>query len=320
MLASDVVEVLDRLDDAGIDAWLDGGWAVDALLAEQTRPHRDLDLIVREDDLPGSRDALAGDGFAEVPGGRDINFVLRDARGREVDLHAIRFAESGDGLYRMESGAEWVFPAAGFEGRGLVDGREVRCLTADVQMLCHAHGYVPSETDFHDMRLLNARLGTRLLSPYDLDVELREAVDEDLPILFEHQRDPEANRMAAFPAREWGTFVAHESRVRSDRAITNRTIVVDGQVAGSVVSWTSDGERDVGYWLGREFWGRGIGTRALAIFLGVDPTRPLHARVAKHNVASLRVLEKCGFRIVGEDRWSPDGGAESEEYIVRLDG
>ena len=320
MLASDVVEVLDRLDDAGIDAWVDGGWAVDALLAEQTRPHRDLDLIVREDDRPEIREALARDAFAEVPGGRDINFVLRDPRGREVDIHAIRFDESGDGIYRMATGADWVFPAAGFEGRGLVDGREVRCLTADVQMLCHAHGYVPSETDFHDMRLLNARLGTGLQSPYDLDVELREAIDEDLPILFEHQRDPEANEMAAFPAREWGTFVAHESRIRSDPAITNRTIVVDGQVAGSIVSWTADGERDVGYWLGREFWGRGIGTRALAIFLGIDPTRPLHARVAKHNIGSLRVLEKCGFKIVGEDRWSPDGGAESEEFIVRLDG
>ncbi len=103
MLASDVVEVLDRLDDAGIDAWVDGGWAVDALLAEQTRPHRDLDLIVREDDRPEIREALARDAFAEVPGGRDINFVLRDARGREVDIHAIRFAESGDGIYRMES-------------------------------------------------------------------------------------------------------------------------------------------------------------------------------------------------------------------------
>jgi lincosamide nucleotidyltransferase A/C/D/E len=167
MPADDVVKILDRLDDAGIDAWLDGGWAVDAVLAEQTRSHRDLDLIVAEDVVPRLRESLAGDGFVEVPGGRDVNFVLRDAGGREVDIHAVRFDGGGAGIYRMESGADWVFPAEGFDGRGLIDGQEVRCLTAEVQMLCHAHGYVPGDTDFHDMRLLNARLGTPLLPPYD---------------------------------------------------------------------------------------------------------------------------------------------------------
>ena len=168
MLGADVVEIFNRLGDAGIDAWLDGGWAVDALLGEQTRPHADLDLIVKIDDLPGLRRTFEGQGFVEVQGGTDSNFVLRDARGREVDIHAVRFDEAGDGIYRMASGADWIFPAAGFEGRGRIDGRDVRCLTADVQMLCHAHGYVPGETDFHDTRLLNARLGTRLLPPYDL--------------------------------------------------------------------------------------------------------------------------------------------------------
>ncbi len=167
MLARDVVEVLDRLDDAGIDAWLDGGWAVDALLGEQTRPHADLDLIVRIEDLAGVRQALERDGFVEESGGREVNFVLRDARGREVDIHAMRLDSTGDGIYPMANGADWVFPAAGFAGRGLIDGREVRCLSADVEMLCHAHGYVPGDTDFHDMHLLNARLGTRLLPPYD---------------------------------------------------------------------------------------------------------------------------------------------------------
>ena len=167
MLAGDVVDILGRLDDAGIEVWLDGGWAVDAVLGEQTRPHADLDLVVPVDDLPGLRRAL--DGFVEIPGGTDVNFVLRDSGVREVDIHAIRFDEAGNGIYPMASGTTWIFPAEGFEGRGLVDGREVRCLSAEVQMLCHAHGYVPGETDFHDMLLLNARLGTRLLPPYDQD-------------------------------------------------------------------------------------------------------------------------------------------------------
>ena len=168
LLAGDVVEVLDWLDEAGIDAWLDGGWAVDAILGEQTRPHADVDLIVKVDDLPELRRTLEGQGFAEVPGGTDSNFVLGDAQGRVVDVHAVRIDEAGDGIYRMADGSAWIFPAAGFAGRGRIDGRDVRCLTADVQMYCHAHGYIPGETDFHDMRLLNARLGTPLLPPYDL--------------------------------------------------------------------------------------------------------------------------------------------------------
>jgi RimJ/RimL family protein N-acetyltransferase len=152
-------------------------------------------------------------------------------------------------------------------------------------------------------------------------VELREAIDEDLPILFEHQRDPGANEMAAFPARDWAAFVSHAARIQVDPTATNRTIVVDGQVVGSIGCWVEEsGERDVGYWLGREFWGRGYATRALAILLGVVTDRPLHARVAKHNIGSLRVLEKCGFAIVGEDRWpSGKGPDDVEEWILKLD-
>jgi len=168
MTERDVTTVLERLDGAGIDAWLDGGWAVDALLGGQTRPHDDLDLIVRVADMPAMREALAGDGFELDRGEPHSNFVLRDGAGREIDVHPVTFDAGGDGIYRMENGDDWVFPADGFSGRGRVGAREVRCLTADVQMLCHATGYSPGETDFHDMRLLNARLGTVLLPPYDV--------------------------------------------------------------------------------------------------------------------------------------------------------
>jgi lincosamide nucleotidyltransferase A/C/D/E len=167
MTGHDVTTVLERLDGAGIDAWLDGGWAVDALLGEQTRAHEDLDLIVRVSDVPAMRDALAGDGFELDHGETHSNFVLRDGAGREIDVHPVTFDAHGNGVYRMENGGDWVFPADGFSGRGRVEAREVRCLTADVQMLCHATGYMPGETDIHDMRLLNARLGTVLLPPYD---------------------------------------------------------------------------------------------------------------------------------------------------------
>ena len=85
MTASDVVAVFDRLDEAGIDAWLDGGWGVDALLGEQTRDHDDLDLVMRVIDVPSMRDALAADGFVLDRGEPDSNFVLRDSGGREID-------------------------------------------------------------------------------------------------------------------------------------------------------------------------------------------------------------------------------------------
>jgi len=167
MTGHDVTMVLERLDGAGVDAWLDGGWAVDALIGEQTRAHADLDLIVRVTDVPAMREALAGDGFDLDRGETHSNFVLRDGAGREIDVHPVVFDAQGDGVYRMENGDDWVFPAEGFSGHGLVEAREVRCLSADVQMLCHATGYTPGETDVHDMRLLSARLGTALLPPYD---------------------------------------------------------------------------------------------------------------------------------------------------------
>jgi lincosamide nucleotidyltransferase A/C/D/E len=165
--AEDAVDILDTLEAAGIDAWLDGGWAVDAVVGEQSRAHKDLDLIVRVSDAAAMLVALAGDEFVFDHGVLDSNFVVRDTRGREIDVHPVRFDSDGNGIYRMENGDDWVFPAEGFQGRGRIAGREVMALTPDVQMLCHATGYMPDETDFADMRLLHTRLGTPLLPPYD---------------------------------------------------------------------------------------------------------------------------------------------------------
>src|SRR3954468_10256837 len=124
---------------------------------------------------------------------------------------------------------------------------------------------------------------------------LREVVDSDLPVFFEHQRDPEAVRMAAFPSRDHDAFITHWARIRREPSNLTRTIVCDGQVAGNIGSWMGDGRRLVGYWIGREFWGRGVATAALAAFVAEVKERPLHAFVAKHNVGSIRVLEKCEF-------------------------
>jgi lincosamide nucleotidyltransferase A/C/D/E len=147
--------------------WLDGGWAVDASLGEQTRPHKDLDVILRTSDVPRLRLLLGSNGFHKQDGGTESNFVFTDGRGREVDVHAIVFDAAGNGVYRLENRSDWIFPAAGFSGQGEIQGVGVRCLTPDIQVLCHANGYVPTEKDLRDMELLQARFGV------DLPVQLR---------------------------------------------------------------------------------------------------------------------------------------------------
>jgi RimJ/RimL family protein N-acetyltransferase len=141
---------------------------------------------------------------------------------------------------------------------------------------------------------------------------LRDVTEDDLPIFFEHQREPDANRLAAWPPRDHSAFMAHwRTEILGDPTARKKTIVLDGDVVGNVVSWARDGERLVGYWIGQAYWGRGAASAGLAMFVTeCDQTRPLHAEVAVHNVGSVRVLEKCGFRQVGEVVTGADGIAE----------
>ena len=128
---------------------------------------------------------------------------------------------------------------------------------------------------------------------------LRDVVESDLDAFYEHQREPEANEMAIFPARDRETFDAHWRKILADDSVIKKTIVHEGEVAGNIGSWEQDGRRLVGYWIGREFWGKGVATSALAEFVEEVTDRPLQAWVATSNVGSIRVLEKCGFVQVG---------------------
>jgi RimJ/RimL family protein N-acetyltransferase len=141
-------------------------------------------------------------------------------------------------------------------------------------------------------------------------IRLRDVLEADLPIFFAQQCDPAATAMAEFPARDRDAFMAHWARVLRDPAVTTQTVLADGQVAGNVVCFIQDEQPHVGYWLGRPFWGRGIATAALAAFLAQVPTRPLFAAVAPRNIASRRVLEKCGFR---------QASATDEEVVLILE-
>jgi RimJ/RimL family protein N-acetyltransferase len=154
------------------------------------------------------------------------------------------------------------------------------------------------------------------------DLFLRDVVDDDLPIFFEHQLDPDANTMAAFTAKDPAdrkAFMAHWNRILADPTVITRTIVYAGQVVGSVLSYEVDGRPEVSYWIGKPYWGQGIATRALSTFLAyVSTARPIYARVVHDNVASLRVLEKCGFTVIGEARGFANArGAEVKEFILR---
>jgi RimJ/RimL family protein N-acetyltransferase len=138
---------------------------------------------------------------------------------------------------------------------------------------------------------------------------LREVVESDLDALFAQQADPVASAMAGVPSRERAAFDEHWHRILADEHNVIRVIEVDGEVAGNVLSWPSEGRRYVGYWLGREFWGRGLATAALAEYVTEVTERPLHALVSTDNAGSIRVLEKCGFVEVGpaDDKMADEG-------------
>jgi len=152
-------------------------------------------------------------------------------------------------------------------------------------------------------------------------VSLRRVKTDDLPIFFVHQLDPESTTLAAFPSRDRDAFFAHwTNNILGNTAAVNRTILAGDQVAGNIGAWTdaASNDRFICYWIGREFWGRGIASAAMSQFLRLESTRPLRAHVAQHNLGSIRVLEKAGFARVGEDTSTLPSGARTEEFIYLL--
>ena len=153
---------------------------------------------------------------------------------------------------------------------------------------------------------------------------LRNVVNDDLPIFFEYQLDQEANYMAAFTAKDptnQEAFMAHWHRILADKINIIQTIIFNGQVAGSVSSYEEEGKPEVTYWLGKDYWGQGIATWALKEFLvHHNQPRPIYARVAKDNLGSHRVLEKCGFTIISEAKGFANArGQEIEELLLELE-
>jgi len=151
------------------------------------------------------------------------------------------------------------------------------------------------------------------------NISLHDVEDRDLLVFFAQQQDPEATRMAAFPSRGHDAFMTHWATVLDEETVLVRTIFLGPKIAGHIVSWPQAGQRKLGYWLGREYWGQGIASAAVSQFLKLETTRPLLAHVTRHNLASLRVLQKSGFQVTGEGTFAYTPDSEpGEEFILTL--
>ncbi|MER0243821.1 GNAT family N-acetyltransferase [Streptomyces sp. HSW2009] len=155
-------------------------------------------------------------------------------------------------------------------------------------------------------------------APRAREVSLRPVEPADLEFFFAFEQDPEASRRAVFPSRERERFMTHwQNRVLADPTALVRTVIADGEVAGNFVNWEADGRWQVGYWLGRAYWGRGIGTRALTQFTAQIPHRPLYADPFASNTASVRLLERCGFRRIPDP--GPEHGLAPGQVVLVLE-
>jgi len=154
MRAEDAVELIDLFEEHGIEVYVDGGWAVDALMGRQTRDHSDLDIALPHSQVSVLREILAAMGFGPMPrpDTRECNFVLVDAKGREVDVHSYALDENGNNTYGVEYRAEH------FTGTGVINGRSVRCIAPEWLVKFHS-GYELDENDHRDVRLLCEKFG-----------------------------------------------------------------------------------------------------------------------------------------------------------------
>ncbi len=154
------------------------------------------------------------------------------------------------------------------------------------------------------------------------EVQLRDVFFDDLAIFFDQQLDQEANRMAAFTAKDPTDRQAFDQKwqkIRADDNIVLKTIIYKNQVAGHILCHNWFGDMEISYWLGNKFWNRGIASKALLIFVNAVETRPLYAHAAMDNIASCRVLRRCGFHQIDETvGFAPARGCEIIEYIFEL--
>ncbi|MBK7979574.1 MAG: GNAT family N-acetyltransferase [Ignavibacteriae bacterium] len=155
------------------------------------------------------------------------------------------------------------------------------------------------------------------------EINIRKTEVNDLEILFEFQLDKEANQLAAFTSKDLtdkSVYLMKYAKLLSDPTINNQTIIVDNNIVGSIAKFVMEGDAEVTYWIDKKYWGKGIATKALKYFLTIENTRPIYGRVAFDNFGSQKVLERCGFERVGEDKGFANARQkEIVEFIYMLD-
>jgi ribosomal protein S18 acetylase RimI-like enzyme len=318
MTTDDVAQLVRLLAKARIDVWLDGGWAVDALLGEQTRPHDDVDVVIPDSDLPRLLEILAKEGFKRTEGGRPFNFVLRDAKDRKVDVHTIVFDGAGNGLFGPASpdGKQEMYQAGALTGRGVVGSEAVRCVSPEFLMSYYT-GYPISPTDAHDVQQLHRRFGLDMPAEYRAVPHIRPAVASDVDVL----------REMLFYAARWRPGQENDSK---------ESVLSDDHVARYVDGWGRPGDmafiaEEHGHPVGaawlrlfpREQPGYGfIDTTIPELSIAVVPARRGSgiglalltatldaARLGSHRAVSLsveadnpaqRLYERVGFKRVGQ--------------------
>lgn len=330
--AADVLEIVALFERNGVDLWIDGGWGVDALLGEQTRPHSDLDIAVHHEDLPRIRALLESIGFMDVPrpDTRDCNFVLSDSRGRQIDVHSFVFDENGNNIYGIE------YPFDSLTGHGSVNGYPVKCITPEWMVKFHT-GYEPDWDDYRDVLALCERFNIELPSVYEKFADDRRMISRRLvyqPVSLEaldefHSliQDEHVQRYLLdgeiFP-REWSA-----DRIADSEALFNRRGVgiwlVREKVTAELVGFCGflvipsiHLEPQLVYAMFKRFTGRGHATEMARIVIAKARAQQgfesIYASVDEVNAASVRVLEKLGFRQI-ESRQ----GAFGNMLILQLD-
>jgi lincosamide nucleotidyltransferase A/C/D/E len=167
MTSVDALDFYSSMSKIGVEVWVDGGWGVDALLGEQTRPHKDLDIAIEEKNVESLCEVFSAQGYREVrlEDARPWNFVLGDANGREIDVHVIVLDDKGNGSYGPRQKGE-MYPAESLTGTGIIDGQTVRCISPEWAVKFHA-GYEPKEKDFWDVSALCQKFGINLPKAYE---------------------------------------------------------------------------------------------------------------------------------------------------------
>ncbi|MEP7038849.1 MAG: GNAT family N-acetyltransferase [Acidobacteriota bacterium] len=155
-----------------------------------------------------------------------------------------------------------------------------------------------------------------------MKIELKNTNTNDFDVLFNFQTDRDANYLAAFTQKkptDKDAYIKKYTKLLSDETVNNKTIFINNEIAGSVAKFEIEGEAEITYWIGKDFWGKGIASKALTQFLEIEKTRPIYGRVAFDNIGSQKVLEKCGFKKIGTEKGFANArGKEIEELIYKL--